>query len=59
MQNKKLARAQKRYANAVALTAQCKAELLTGGSYAVYKLALAEEDAALQKLNILQLQLQD
>jgi hypothetical protein len=32
---------------------------MQGGSYAVYKLALAEEDAALQKLNTLQLQLQD
>jgi hypothetical protein len=58
MQNTKLAKAQKRYNAAVALTQQCKAELATGGSYVLYKLAIAEEDAALQKLNALQLQLQ-
>jgi hypothetical protein len=60
MQNtkRKIANAQKRYTAAVAQTQQCKAELATGGSYVLYKLAIAEEDAALQKLNTLQLQLQ-
>ena len=60
MQNtkRKLANAQKRYAAAVALTQQCKAELAQGSSYVLYKLAVAEEDAALVKLNTLQAQLQ-
>jgi hypothetical protein len=60
MQNtkRKLANAQKRYAQAVAQTQQCKAAMLAGGSYAVYKLAIAEEDAALAKLNALQAQVQ-
>ena len=59
MQNtkRKLANAQKRYAAAQQTTAQCKAHMLTGGSYVLYKLAVAEEDAALAKLQTLQAQL--
>jgi hypothetical protein len=58
MQNtkRKLANAQKRYAAAQQTTQQCKAELATGGSYVLYKLAVAEEDAALAKLQTLQAQ---
>jgi hypothetical protein len=58
MQNtkRKLANAQKRYAAAQQTTQQCKAELATGGSYVLYKLAVAEEDAALVKLQTLQAQ---
>ena len=59
MQNtkRKLANAQQRYNAAVAQTQQCKADMLTGGSYVLYKLAIAEEDAALAKLQMLQAQL--
>ena len=58
MLKRKLAAAQKRYAQAQATTAQCKQDMLQGGSYAVYKLAIAEEDAAQAKLSTLQAQLQ-
>ena len=58
MQNakRKLANAQKRYAQAQQTTKQCKVAMLEGGSYYVYKLAVAEEDAALAKLQTLQAQ---
>lgn len=51
---RKLANAQKRYAQAQATTAQVRAALATGGSYVLYKLAVAEEDAALERLQALQ-----
>lgn len=52
MQNK-IKRATANVAKAQQLTQQCKAAMLTGGSYVLYKLAIAEEDAAQAKLNTL------
>ena len=59
MQNtkRKIANAQKRYAQAQATTAQVRAALAQNGSYVLYKLAVAEEDAALAKLQALQAEL--
>jgi hypothetical protein len=54
MQNKKLAAAQKRYAQMQLQTQQCLQALAAGGSYVLYKLAIAEEDAALARLQRLQ-----
>lgn len=52
MQNikRKIANAHSKYAQAQEQTQQCKAELATGGSYVLYKMAIAEEDAARQRL---------
>jgi hypothetical protein len=51
---RKLQAAQKRYAEAQATTAEVRAALATGGSWVLYKLAVAEEDAALRKLEAAQ-----
>lgn len=53
MHNKKLAAAQKRYAQAQLQTQQCRQALAAGGSYVLYKLAIAEEDRALARLQAL------
>ena len=58
MQNtkRKIANAQLRYLATVAQMQQCKADMLTGGSYVLYKMAVAEADAALVRLQTLQAQ---
>jgi len=56
MQNGKIAAAQRQYEKAVAQTQQCKAALAAGGSYALWRQAVTEEDAALHKLQELQAQ---
>ena len=54
MQNKKLAAAQKRYAQAQAQSALLLQAIAQGGSYALWRKAVEEETVALQRLQALQ-----